>query len=70
MVRIGALPPPCMHPEHSPPMHLYLEPGSVYEHTCGACGESTSFNVPYITYSQKGFYVMPYDIGTFVNVLC
>jgi len=38
----------CMHPEHNPPMHIYLEPGT-YEHTCPACGKTVVFEIPQIT---------------------
>lgn len=34
----------CQHPEHDPPMHLYLRPG-VYEHTCPGCGRRIVFTV-------------------------
>jgi hypothetical protein len=37
----------CRHPEHKPPMHIVLEPGT-YEHTCPACGNKTIFTVPLI----------------------
>lgn len=35
---------PCFHPEHAPPMHIVLEPGT-YEHTCPGCGAATVFVV-------------------------
>ena len=28
----------CVHPEHQPPGHFYMEPGSTYEYTCPGCG--------------------------------
>lgn len=40
---------PCMHPEHKPPTHIVLEPGT-YKYTCPACGEVTVFEIPVITY--------------------
>ena len=36
---------PCMSPEHNPPMHIVLEPGT-YEYVCPACGQKTTFVVP------------------------
>ena len=38
----------CIHPEHNPPMHIYLEPGT-YKYICPACGEITEFTVPDIS---------------------
>src|SRR5208283_2984838 len=29
---------PCCHPEHRPPMHLYIPPGQQYRHVCPGCG--------------------------------
>lgn len=28
----------CRHPEHDPPMHLYIPPGETRVHRCPACG--------------------------------
>lgn len=28
----------CTHPEHNPPMHLYIPPGQGYRHVCPGCG--------------------------------
>ena len=39
---------PCLCPEHNPPMHIVLEPGT-YEHTCPLCGHKITFTVPRIT---------------------
>lgn len=36
--------PPCFSPDHEPPSHIVLEPGT-YEHTCDACGEKVIFVV-------------------------
>ena len=36
---------PCPHPEHNPPMHIVLSPGT-YEYTCPGCGQTTTFVVP------------------------
>ena len=36
---------PCMSPEHNPPMHIVLEPGT-YGYVCPACGQQTTFVVP------------------------
>lgn len=30
--------PPCSHPQHRPPMHLWVPPGTQYRHICPACG--------------------------------
>jgi hypothetical protein len=38
----------CSHPEHKPPMHIVLEPGT-YKHTCPGCGKVTTFEVPLVT---------------------
>lgn len=40
---------PCLHPEHNPPMHIYLAAGA-YEYTCPSCGKVTTFTVPLITF--------------------
>lgn len=36
--------PACRHPEHNPPGMISLPPGA-YEHSCPACGHSTTFTV-------------------------
>jgi hypothetical protein len=41
--------PPCCHPEHNPPSHMVLSPGT-YEHTCPGCGRVVLFTVPLITF--------------------
>jgi hypothetical protein len=43
-----APPPPCTHPEHSPPSMIVLEPGT-YEHTCPRCGARATFTVDRVT---------------------
>jgi len=35
----------CMSPEHNPPMHIVLQPGT-YEYVCPACGNKIKFTVP------------------------
>lgn len=30
---------PCRHPEHNPPMHIYVPQGMRYVHTCPYCGK-------------------------------
>ena len=45
--KIADAKPPCLSPEHNPPSHISLPPGT-YEHTCPACGETTTFEVPMI----------------------
>ena len=48
--KIGNAPEPvCRHPEHNPPMHIHLEPGT-YEYVCPGCGRTVIFSVPLITY--------------------
>jgi len=42
-------PAPCLHPEHRPPMHIVLEPGT-HEHVCPACGHRTVLNAPSIVW--------------------
>ena len=37
----------CLHPEHNPPMHIVLEPGT-YEHICPGCGKKEVFEVPLV----------------------
>ncbi len=34
----------CRHPEHNPPAHIVLEPGS-YSHTCPGCGKEQVFTI-------------------------
>ena len=38
----------CNDPEHNPPMHLFLTPGT-YRYTCPSCNKETIFEVPLIT---------------------
>ncbi len=35
---------PCTHPEHEPPKHAALKPGT-YEHTCPKCLQKITFRV-------------------------
>lgn len=39
----------CNHPEHEPPMHIYLTSG-IYEYECPSCGRIKKFVVPKITH--------------------
>lgn len=39
---------PCLSPEHNPPSHIVLQPGT-YEYTCPSCGTTMRFTIPYIT---------------------
>ena len=39
---------PCLSPEHNPPTHIVLQPGT-YEYTCPSCGKTVRFIVPSIT---------------------
>lgn len=42
--KIADAPRPCLHPEHNPPSHLSLPPGT-YEHVCPACKTPLVFHV-------------------------
>jgi len=46
--KIADEPKPCLHPEHNPPSHIVLSPGT-YEYTCPGCGERQTFRVPLVT---------------------
>lgn len=46
--KIAEAVPPCFSPEHNPPSHIVLEPGT-YRHTCPSCGYAVTFTVPLIT---------------------
>jgi len=46
--KIGDIPEPCRHPQHDPPGHIVLQPGT-YKHTCPGCGNVVVFSVPLIT---------------------
>jgi len=39
----------CNSPEHNPPMHIVLQPGT-YEWTCPVCGNVQTIIVPSITF--------------------
>lgn len=46
----------CMDPEHLPPTHTHLEPGT-YKYTCPKCGLVTMVYIPEVTckvYDYKG----------------
>lgn len=34
----------CVHPEHDPPMHLYIPAGKGYRHVCPSCGKVVNIN--------------------------
>ena len=38
----------CLHPNHNPPGHIVLSPGT-YEYTCPGCGATQIVNVPLVT---------------------
>lgn len=38
---------PCLHPEHNPPAHIVLSPGT-WEWSCPSCGQTIRFEVPEI----------------------
>lgn len=44
----------CTHPEHGPPTHIVLEPGT-WEHTCPGCGFKTIFTVAGPMYNPLDF---------------
>ncbi len=51
---------PCYNPEHQPPSHIVLEPGT-YKHTCPGCGKfqylTVDFNqVSWTVKSDNGYY--------------
>ena len=39
----------CRHPEHKPPGHIVLQPGT-YEYVCPGCGHVTKVHVPLVTW--------------------
>jgi hypothetical protein len=43
-VRVVPERPACADPEHNPPTHMVLEPGT-YQHDCPRCGAVTTFNI-------------------------
>lgn len=40
-----ATPKKCRHPEHDPPGHIVLAPGT-YMYTCPGCGQETTVRIP------------------------
>ena len=44
--------PPCGHPEHNPPIHMVLSPGT-YEYTCPSCGHKTTFIINGVYHNIK-----------------
>jgi hypothetical protein len=38
--------PACTHPQHLPPMHLYIPPGQEFVHKCPACGYTVTLRNP------------------------
>jgi hypothetical protein len=36
----------CINPEHYPPMHLWIPPGTTYRHKCPGCGKETAIVMP------------------------
>lgn len=43
---------PCISPEHNPPSHIYIPPGSKLVHTCPGCGKVTVIRPNIITYEK------------------
>lgn len=43
--KIADAPKRCTHPEHHPPRHMVLSPGT-WRHTCPGCGSKVTFTVP------------------------
>lgn len=39
----------CIHPNHNPPMHIYLTDG-IYEYTCPSCGHVQRFTVNHLIF--------------------
>ena len=46
--KIANAPKHCLSPEHDPPSHMVLDPGT-YKYTCPMCGEAVTFTVPSVT---------------------
>ena len=46
--KLGSFNPPCLCPEHNPPQHICLDPGT-YEYTCPSCGNAVIVTVPFIS---------------------
>ena len=46
LLPIGQILPPCMHPSHNPPSHLYIPPGTNHTHICPACGFTVTLGSP------------------------
>jgi len=42
--------PQCKHPEHEPPMYLYIPTGKGYRHVCPKCGKVTTIISPQISF--------------------
>jgi len=40
----------CNHPQHDPPMHLYIPPFVQYTHICPGCGRTITIGSNGITY--------------------
>lgn len=43
----------CKHPEHNPPMLLYVPPGQQFRHVCPGCGWEYVIRSPRIDYITK-----------------
>lgn len=43
---------PCTHPQHNPPMHLFIPPGKGYRHVCPECGSEVIMRGSQVTYSR------------------
>jgi hypothetical protein len=40
--------PPCHHPDHNPPTHLYIPPGSKHVHQCPGCKKTITIRTSHI----------------------
>lgn len=40
----------CKHPEHNPPMFLYIPQGKGYKHVCPCCGKESKLVSPQISF--------------------
>jgi hypothetical protein len=45
--KIKDAPKPCLNPQHNPPSHIVLSPGT-HEYTCPGCGAKSIITVPQI----------------------
>jgi hypothetical protein len=44
---------PCNHPQHNPPGHLYIPPGSQFRHVCPGCGAEMILRPAFIHWMES-----------------